>query len=58
MSSKEPEKVPGIPGSPGGPGGPGDPTSLLLPAWNKSNKIILSSVDGLLPYDSQKHLLM
>lgn len=36
MSSKDPEKVPGIPGGPGGPGGPGDPTTLFLPAWNTS----------------------
>lgn len=43
MSSKDPEKVPGTPGGPGGPGGPGDPTTLFLPARNKSNMFGVSS---------------
>lgn len=43
MSSKDPEKVPGIPGGPGGPGGPGDPTTRFLPAWNTSNVFGVSS---------------
>lgn len=37
ISSKDPEKVPGVPGGPGGPGGPGDPTTLFLPAQNTWN---------------------
>lgn len=41
MSSKDPEKLPGIPGGPGGPGGPGDPTTLFLPAWNISEMSLL-----------------